>query len=135
MNCAHPYPMAFYDEGVYDPLTGLLAPVFFYESAQRLSSWAQRTNRPTTLISIKLGELSDDELLKTATVISNELRGGDLLARMSEKIFVLYLLGDKLGAEQLIFRLRNKCEAELVIAAIEVEPEAGLIPAMKHLGI
>jgi GGDEF domain-containing protein len=127
--------MAFYDEGIYDPLTGLLAPLYFYESSKRLLSWANRTERPTSLIAIHHKDLGDDELIKCATELNSELRGGDLLARMNEKTFVLHLIGDQLGAEQLIFRLRNLLKFNLEFKATQIQPEEDLIAALTRLGV
>ena len=87
--------MASFDEGIYDPLTGLLAPAYFYESAERLLSWAERSHHPVSLISIRLAGLNDDSLLQCARDLIAELRGGDLLARMGVHTFALLLLGDK----------------------------------------
>lgn len=128
--------MAYFDEGIYDPLTGLLAPLYFYESSQRLISWAERTGRRTALISIQLGDLKDDQVIKCASDINVELRGGDLLGRLSEKIFVLHLIGDLLGAKQLIFRLENKTKAKanLVFKAVELQNGEGIASALKRLG-
>ena len=109
--------MPFYDEGIYDSLTGLLAPAYFYESTTRLMLWAERAHQPVSLISIRLDGLNDDQILKCARDLTAELRGGDLLARIGEKVFVLALLGDHLGAEQLIFRLRNTIKPELQFAS------------------
>ncbi|MFM1797222.1 MAG: Diguanylate cyclase, domain [Actinomycetota bacterium] len=127
--------MAFYDEGIYDPLTGLLAPLYFYESSNRLLSWANRTDRPTSLIAIHHQDLGDDELIKCATELNSELRGGDLLARMNEKTFVLHLIGDQLGAEQLIFRLRNLLKFNLEFKVTQIQPEEDLIAALTRLGV
>ena len=127
--------MAFFDEGIYDPLTGLLAPLYFYESSNRLLSWANRTNRSTSLISIRLGEMPEDDLVRCATELSAELRGGDLLARMNEKTLVLLLIGDKLGADQLVFRLRNTIKFELTFAAIEIADDEDLVSALARLGV
>lgn len=127
--------MAFFDEGIYDPLTGLLAPLYFYESSNRLLSWANRTNRSTSLISIRLGEMPEDDLVRCATELSAELRGGDLLARMNEKTLVLLLIGDKLGADQLVFRLRNTIKFDLTFAAIEIADDEDLISALARLGV
>lgn len=128
--------MAYFDEGIYDPLTGLLAPLYFYENSQRLISWAERTGRRTALISIQLGDLKDDQVIKCASDINVELRGGDLLGRLSEKIFVLHLIGDLLGAKQLIFRLENKTKAKanLVFKAVELQNGEGIASALKRLG-
>jgi len=127
--------MAFFDEGIYDPLTGLLAPLYFYESSNRLLSWANRTNRSTSLISIRLGEMPEDDLVRCATELNAELRGGDLLARMNEKTLVLLLIGDKLGADQLVFRLRNTIKFDLTFAAIEIADNEDLVSALARLGV
>lgn len=127
--------MAFFDEGIYDPLTGLLAPLYFYESSNRLLSWANRTNRSTSLISIRLGEMPEDDLVRCATELNAELRGGDLLARMNEKTLVLLLIGDKLGADQLVFRLRNTIKFDLTFAAVEIADDENLVSALARLGV
>lgn len=127
--------MAFFDEGIYDPLTGALAPRFFYESSKRLISWANRTNRQTAVIAIRHDELSDDELIKFATDLSSELRGGDLLARMNQKTFVLLLIGDQLGAEQLIFRLKNVVILNLEFKSIELNQGEDIVFALARLGV
>lgn len=113
--------MPFYDEGIYDSLTGLLAPAYFYESTSRLISWAERAQQPVSLISIRLDGLSDDQILRSARDLNSELRGGDLLARMGERVFVLALLGDQLGADQLIFRLQNTIHPQLNFASTQLE--------------
>ena len=127
--------MAFFDEGIYDPLTGALAPRFFYESSKRLISWANRTNRQTAVIAIRHDELSDDELIKFATDLSSELRGGDLLARMNQKTFVLLLIGDQLGAEQLIFRLKNVVKFNLEFKSVELNQGEDIVTALTRLGV
>lgn len=127
--------MAFYDQGIYDPLTGLLAPQYFYESSERLVSWSQRTERPTSLISIKLPNLGDEDIVKCATEINAELRGGDLLARMQERVLVLHLLGDELGANQLVFRLRNTISFNLDFQVTEIIKGEKLVDALHRLGI
>lgn len=127
--------MAFYDEGVYDPLTGLLAPQYFYESSERLVSWAQRTDRPTSLIAIRLGNLSDDDIVNCATQINSELRGGDLLARMQERVFILHLLGDELGAKQLVFRLQNKVKLNVEFQITQIKSGEKLTQALNRLGV
>lgn len=127
--------MAFFDEGIYDPLTGVLAPRFFYESSKRLISWANRTNRQTSVIAIRHEGLSDDELIKCATDLNSELRGGDLLARMNQKTFVLLLIGDQLGAEQLIFRLKNVMKFNLDFTSIELNLGEDIVAALARLGV
>jgi len=127
--------MPFYDEGIYDSLTGLLAPAYFYESTARLMSWAERANQPVSLISIKLDGLNDDQILQCARDLTAELRGGDLLARMGERSFVLALLGDHLGAEQLIFRLRNTIRPELMFASTSLNDGEKIEVGLSRLSI
>lgn len=127
--------MASFDEGIYDPLTGLLAPAYFYESAERLLSWAERSHNSVSLISIRLTGLNDDLLLKCARDLIAELRGGDLLARMGQQTFALLLLGDKIGAEQLIFRLRNTIKPELNYESTLIEVGEGVEAGLLRLAI
>ena len=127
--------MAFFDEGIYDPLTGLLAPLYFYESSQRLISWAERSGRHTALILLELGDLEDEAIIKCAVDLSVELRGGDLLARMSEKHFVLHMIGDLNGARQLIFRLENKIKADFSLSAVELKRGEEIASALMRLGV
>ena len=103
--------MTSFDSSSFDRLTGLMTPVYFYESLSRLRSWAQRSDNPVTLIAINLKDLSDDQLLEVARELNSELRGGDLLARMAPKRFLLALVADQLGARQFLFRITNKIKA------------------------
>lgn len=127
--------MAFYDEGIYDPLTGLMAPAYFYESSERLLSWAERSHHPVSLISMRLAPVNDDELIRCARQISSELRGGDLLSRISTYNFALLLLGDSLGAEQLIFRLRNTVKAVIVYETTRIEVGEAVVDGLTRLNI
>ena len=127
--------MAFYDEGIYDSLTGLMAPAYFYESSERLLSWAERSHHPVSLISIRLAPMNDDDLIRSARQISSELRGGDLLARISAYNFALLLLGDSLGAEQLIFRLRNTIKANINYESTRIEVGEAVADGLARLSI
>lgn len=127
--------MAFYDDGIYDNLTGALAPVYFYESAERLLSWAERSHQPVSLIALRLAPLDDDSLIRCSREISRELRGGDLFSRMSDYTFALLLLGDKLGAEQLIFRLRNTTSFPIDYQSTQVEVGEGVEAGLTRLAI
>jgi GGDEF domain-containing protein len=100
--------MASFDSSYFDPLTGLMTPVYFYESLHRLRSWAQRSDNPVTLIAINLKDLSDDQLLEVARDLNSELRGGDLLARMAPSRFLLALVADHQGARQFFSALPTK---------------------------
>lgn len=71
-----------------------MTPFHFYESAKRVKSWANRKGQALAVIAIRLPEMNDDVLVDCARKLNSELRGGDLLARMGERTFVLLLLGD-----------------------------------------
>ena len=122
-------------ELIHDPLTGLMTPFYFYESARRLQSWANRREQPLSLISIKLSGLSEDEITGCAHQLSEELRGGDLLARMGREAFVLLLLGDLSGAQHLIFRLENKVKPRLEFNATQFSSKETLVSALERLEI
>lgn len=120
---------------MYDGLTGLMTPFHFYESAKRTKSWAIRKGQPLALISIQLPEMSDDSLVECARKLNSELRGGDILARIGDRTFVLLLLGDQEGAGHLIFRLANTIKPELEFASTFFHEEENLVEALNRLGI
>ena len=127
--------MASFDNSSFDPLTGLMSPVYFYESLNRLRSWAQRSDNPVTLIAINLKDISDDQLLEVARDLNSELRGGDLLARMAVDSFILALVADQLGARQFLFRITNKIKAASNYQVIELTPDKDLAEALSKIGI
>jgi GGDEF domain-containing protein len=127
--------MASFDSSSFDSLTGLMTPVYFYESLHRLRSWAQRSDNPVTLIAINLKDLSDDQLLEVARDLNSELRGGDLLARMAVDSFILALVADQLGARQFLFRITNKIKAVNNYQVIELNPGKDLAEALSEIGI
>jgi GGDEF domain-containing protein len=127
--------MASFDSSSFDSLTGLMTPVYFYESLHRLRSWAQRSDNPVTLIAINLKDLSDDQLLEVARDLNSELRGGDLLARMAVDSFILALVADQLGARQFLFRITNKIKAASNYQVIELTPDKDLAEALSEIGI
>jgi GGDEF domain-containing protein len=127
--------MASFDSSSFDSLTGLMTPVYFYESLNRLRSWAQRSDNPVTLIAINLKDLSDDQLLEVARDLNSELRGGDLLARMAVDSFILALVADQLGARQFLFRITNKIKAVSNYQVIELTPDKDLAEALSEIGI
>jgi GGDEF domain-containing protein len=127
--------MTSFDSSYFDPLTGLMTPVYFYESLYRLRSWAQRSDNPVTLIAINLKDLSDDQLLEVARDLNSELRGGDLLARMAPDRFILALVADHLGARQFLFRITNKIKAASNYQVIELTPDKDLAEALSEIEI
>ena len=127
--------MTSFDSSSFDPLTGLMTPVYFYESLSRLRSWAQRSDNPVTLIAINLKGLSDDQLLKAARDLNSELRGGDLLARMAPSRFLLALVADQLGARQFLFRITNKLKTASNFQLLELSPSKDLAEALNEIDI
>lgn len=127
--------MTSFDSSYFDPLTGLMTPVYFYESLYRLRSWAQRSDNPVTLIAINLKDLSDDLLLEVARDLNSELRGGDLLARMAPDRFILALVADHLEARQFLFRITNKIKAASNYQVIELTPDKDLAEALSEIEI
>jgi GGDEF domain-containing protein len=122
-------------ELIHDPLTGLMTPFYFYESARRLQAWASRREQPLALISIKLSGLSEDEITRCAHELTEELRGGDLLARIGREAFALLLLGDLTGANHLIFRLEHKIKPRLDFNATQIQSDETLVTALERLEI
>ena len=127
--------MTSFDSSSFDRLTGLMTPVYFYESLSRLRSWAQRSDNPVTLIAINLKGLSDDQLLKAARDLNSELRGGDLLARMAPSRFLLALVADQLGARQFLFRITNKLKTASNFQLLELSPSKDLAEALNEIDI
>lgn len=122
-------------ELIYDKLTGLMTPFHFYESAKRVKSWADRKSQPLSVIAIRLPEMTDDELVNSARKLNSELRGGDLLARMGERTFVLLLLGDQEGAGHLIFRLANTIKPKLDFSSTFFSEDETIVEVLNRLGV
>lgn len=122
-------------EQMYDEMTGLMTPFHFYESAKRVKSWADRKGQALAVISIHLPKLSDDSLVHAARKLNSELRGGDLLARMGEQVFVLLLLGDEEAAGHLIFRLSNTIKPRLAFNRTSLGESETLVDALCRLGV
>ena len=122
-------------ELIYDKLTGLMTPFHFYESAKRVKSWADRKGQPLSVIAIRLPEMTDDALVNSARKLNSELRGGDLLARMGERTFVLLLLGDVEGAGHLIFRLANTIKPKLDFSRTFFSKDETIVEALNRLGV
>jgi GGDEF domain-containing protein len=122
-------------ELLVDPLTGLMTPFYFYESAKRLQSWADRKGQQLSIIAVRAVDLSDEQLAKCARDLSDELRGGDLLCRMGERTFALLLVGDYKSAGHLIFRLENVLKPRLDYSAVELKAGESITIGLGLLGI
>jgi GGDEF domain-containing protein len=122
-------------ELIFDELTGLMTPYHFYESARRIRSWADRKDQALSLIAIRIPEMSDDALVECARSLNNELRGGDLLARMGERVFVLLLVGDEVGAGHLVFRLSNIIKPKLSFTTTFLSTKEEITAGLDRLGI
>jgi GGDEF domain-containing protein len=120
---------------IHDSLTGLMTPFYFYESAWRLRSWANRREQPLSLIAINLQGIPLDDLIRCARELNAELRGGDLLARMQQEKFLLLLLGNLQSANHLIFRLSHRIKPKLQFQATELTSDENIVTAMTRIGI
>jgi len=120
---------------LYDPATGLMTPFHFYESVKRIRSWADRREQPLALIYISLIGREEDVIVSCARSLLSELRGGDLLCRMGKESFVLLMLGDKVAAGHLIFRLENVIKPRLKYNSLEVSKKDELVHALSALGV
>ena len=120
---------------IHDSLTGLMTPYYFYESAWRLRSWANRREQPLSLIAIDLRGIPLDDLIRCARELTAELRGGDLLARMQREKFLLLLLGNLQSANYLIFRLSHRIKPKLQFQATELGAEENLSEALSRIEI
>jgi len=122
-------------EFIFDELTGLMTPYHFYESSRRLRSWADRKGQSLALIAIRLPEMSDDELVACSRELNSELRGGDLLARMGERVLVLLLVGDEVGAGHLVFRLSNTVKPKLEFQTTWLSSDEEITSGLDRLGV
>jgi GGDEF domain-containing protein len=122
-------------ELIFDELTGLMTPYHFYESAKRLRSWADRKGQPLSLISIRLPFLADDDLVACARSLNSELRGGDLLARMGNFVFVLLLVGDETSAGHLVFRLSHTIKPQLAFESTWLSRDEDISVGLDRLSV
>lgn len=123
------------DESLFDPLTGLMTPYHFYESARRLRSWAERRGQELALIAIDLTGIDEEGMARAARALLQELRGGDLLARIGANNFALLLVGDTEAAGHLIFRLGHRVKPKLVYRATSVLKGEELTGPLARLGV
>jgi GGDEF domain-containing protein len=122
-------------ELIFDELTGLMTPYHFYESAKRIKSWADRRGEALAIIAIRTPTISDDTFVEVSRTLNSELRGGDLLTRMSKQTFAILLLGDEKSADHLIFRLSNIIKPQLIYTRTYFDTNEELAAALERLGI
>ena len=127
--------MEFTTEGFKDALTGVMTPWIFYESAQRLRSWASRSRQQLSLIAIELDGSHDENFVRSVREIESEMRGGDLVARMSVETLVVMLVGDVTAADHVIQRLDEKIRPRPRFRKIELEEKMELAVALDALAI
>ncbi len=109
-------------DGLFDSLTGALAPERFLEILASELRMASREHRQITLISIRLSEeqltrqIDEQELLLTqlAGKIRDQLRAGDYCARISETGFWILIRGDGESARKAAPRLIGQSTDGLV---------------------
>lgn len=127
--------MEFTTEGFRDALTGVMTPQLFYESAERLRSWANRSHQSLSLIAIELSGITHETFVKSAREIEAEMRGGDLVTRLKMDTLVVMLIGDSLAADHVIQRLDDRIRPRPRFRKIELEEKMELVVALDYLAV
>ena len=127
--------MEFTTEGFRDVLTGVMTPQLFYESAERLRSWANRSHQSLSLIAIELSGITHETFVKSAREIEAEMRGGDLVTRLKMDTLVVMLIGDSLAADHVIQRLDDRIRPRPRFRKIELEEKMELVVALDYLAV
>jgi GGDEF domain-containing protein len=102
----------FENDGVTDSLTGVMSPSLFHENLKREISRAGRQDYDLAVISIsvkprnfKSVSLLQEELIKIADTLREQLRGGDFFTRISDLGFWALLQVDESETDAVIARL------------------------------
>ena len=102
----------FENDGVTDSLTGVMAPSLFHENLKREISRAGRQDYDLAVISISVKprnfqsvSLLQEELIKIADTLREQLRGGDFFTRISDLGFWVLLQVDESETDAVIHRL------------------------------
>ena len=92
----------FENDGVTDSLTGVMSPSLFHENLKREISRAGRQDYDLAVISISIKprnfqsvSLLQEELIKIANTLREQLRGGDFFTRISDLGFWALLQVEK----------------------------------------
>jgi diguanylate cyclase (GGDEF)-like protein len=127
---------------ITDPLTGVANRRRFTEFAQIELDRSQRYNHPLSLVLMDLDhfksindrfghDMGDRVLIHTATLLSQEIRGTDLVARYGGEEFILLLPEEPLdGALKLADRLRSLTEAQRLTT-----PDGGVVRWSISVGV
>lgn len=104
----------FESDGVWDSITGALAPARFLEILEDEIAIAGREGRTITLISLHLHLQSDIDLVAAlkefATALSPSMRRGDYLVRISEYGFWFLIRGGIEAAKIALARVSNEID-------------------------
>ena len=102
----------FENDGVTDSLTGVMSPSLFHENLKREISRAGRQDYDLAVISISIKprnfqsvSLLQEELIKIANTLCEQLRGGDFFTRISDLGFWVLLQVDESETDAVIHRL------------------------------
>jgi len=102
----------FENDGITDSLTGVMAPSLFHENLKREISRAGRQDYDLAVISISVKprnfqsvSLLQEELIKIADTLREQLRGGDFFTRISDLGFWALLQADESETDAVIHRL------------------------------
>ena len=109
-------------DGRHDSQTNLLAPPLYYQEMARELARFQRNAIELCAIRLVLPTTSTiDEIVTFADVLSNCARAEDLIARIGEFEFALFVRGDLTVVEKFIARI----DFEIEISYACVAPKAG----------
>lgn len=109
-------------DGRHDLLTNLLAPPLYYQEMARELARFQRSAIELCAIRLELPATTTiDEIVAFADVLSNSARAEDLIARIGEFEFALFVRGDLSVVEKFIARINF--DIEILYACLA--PKAG----------
>ena len=102
----------FKNDGVRDSLTSSMAPALFHEALKREIAAAKRDQRELAVLTIALRPdnfpsvaLFQEGLIKVAFALTQELRGGDFFARISDRGFWVLLRTSENNGQLVLDRL------------------------------
>ena len=121
----------FENDGVTDSLTGVMSPSLFHENLKREISRAGRQDHGLAVISISVKprnfqsvSLLQEELIRIADTLREQLRGGDFFTRISDLGFWALLRADESETDAVIHRLGLPNQKDLDIYVLARKKDA-----------
>ena len=132
----------FQNDGVSDSLTSSMAPALFHEALKREIAAAKRDQRELAVLTIALRPdnfpsvaLFQEGLIKVAFALTQELRGGDFFARISDRGFWTLLRTSENNGQLVLGRLdlAGQLSLETQIVARNEDEYSQWIRRIDHL--